>query len=141
MIRKVPVSVIMTHSVICLKKDDNLEDAEYLFKINHIRHIPIVSGKSIIGMLSKTDLQRIGLWNDNTEDGNSSSINTLVRSSKTIEDVMTKKLTCVSSSTSVKKVAAILAKEEFHALPVVDNNMLIGIVTTTDLINFLLKQF
>ncbi len=140
MIRKVPVSAIMTQSVICLKKEDNLEDAEYLFKIHHIRHIPIVNSKSIIGMLSKTDLQRIGLWND-SEDEIDSSMNALVRSNKTIEEVMTKKLTCVSSSTSVKKVAEIFAKEEFHALPIVDNNILIGIVTTTDLINFLLKQF
>ncbi|WP_111308062.1 CBS domain-containing protein [Confluentibacter sediminis] len=140
MIRKIPVSAIMTQSVICLEKEDNLEDAEYLFKIHHIRHIPIVNSKSIIGMLSKTDLQRIGLWND-SEDEKDSSMNALVRSNKTIEEVMTKKLTCVSSSTSVKKVAEIFAKEEFHALPIVDNNILIGIVTTTDLINFLLKQF
>jgi CBS domain-containing protein len=139
MIRKVPVSTIMTHSVICLKKEDNLEDAKYLLKMHHIRHIPIVSGKSIIGMLSKTDLQRIGLWYD--DDVDNDSISTLVRTKTTIEEVMTKKLTCISSSTSVKKVAEILAKEEFHALPIVDNNILIGIVTTTDLINFLLRQF
>lgn len=139
MIRKVPVSTIMTHSVICLKKEDNLEDAKYLFKIHHIRHIPIVSGKSIIGMLSKTDLQRKGLWYDDEVDND--SVSKLVRTNTTIEEVMTKKLTCVSSSTSVKKVAEILAKEEFHALPIVDNNILIGIVTTTDLIKFLLKQF
>lgn len=139
MIRKVPVSTIMTHSVICLKKDDNLEDAKYLLKMHHIRHIPIVYDKSIIGMLSKTDLQRIGLWDDDEVDND--SINTLIRSKKTIEEVMTKKLTCISSSTSVKKVAEIFAKEEFHALPIVDNNILQGIVTTTDLINFLLRQF
>lgn len=139
MIRKVPVSTIMTHSVICMKKEDNLEDAKYLFKIHHIRHIPIVSGKSIIGMLSKTDLQRKGLWYDDEVDND--SVSKLVRTNTTIEEVMTKKLTCVSSSTSVKKVAEILAKEEFHALPIVDNNILIGIVTTTDLIKFLLKQF
>jgi|SRR5690606_19512789 len=139
MIRKVPISAIMTQSVICLKKEDSLEEAEYLFKRHHIRHIPIVNDKSIIGMLSKTDLQRLGLWNDK-EDGNY-SIKRLVKSHTTIEEVMTRKLTCVSSSTSVKKVTKIFAKEEFHALPIVDNNMLIGIVTTTDLINFLLKQF
>jgi len=137
MIRKVPVSTIMTHSVVCLKKEDNLEDAKYLFKIHHIRHIPIVYDKSIIGMVSKTDLQRIGLWDDEVDN----DINTLVRTYTTIEEVMTQKLTSVPSSTSVKKVAEIFAKEEFHALPIVDNNILIGIVTTTDLINFLLKQF
>ena len=37
--------------------------------------------------------------------------------------------------------AQILSKKEFHAIPVVDDNKLVGIVTTTDLINFLLEQF
>lgn len=137
MIRKAPVSTIMTHHVVCLKKEDNLEDAEYLFKKYHIRHIPIISGSAVIGMLSKTDLLRIGLLDDEDHD----DTNTLVRTNLTIERVMTKELICVSSSTTVKIVAEILAKEEFRALPVVDNNKLVGIVTTTDLINFLLNQF
>jgi CBS domain-containing protein len=37
-------------------------------------------------------------------------------------------------------VAELLAQREFHALPVVDNGNLVGIVTTTDLINYLLKK-
>ena len=137
MLRKAPVSTIMTHHVVCLKKEDNLEDAEYLFKKYHIRHIPVISGTAIIGMLSKTDLLRIGLLDGEDHD----DINTLVRTNVAIERVMTKELITVSSSTPVRLVAEILAKEEFHALPVVDNNRLVGIVTTTDLINYLLNQF
>ena len=38
---------------------DSLERAEELFKKNNIRHIPVVSGDAIIGMLSYTDLLRI----------------------------------------------------------------------------------
>ena len=137
MIRKAPVSTIMTHNVVCLKKEDSLEDAEYLFKKYHIRHIPVISGSSIVGMISKTDLLRIGLL----EGDDCDDLNTVVRTNLTIERVMTRELICVSSSTTVKTVAEILAKEEFHALPVVDNNKFVGIVTTTDLINYLLNQF
>lgn len=54
---------------------------------------------------------------------------------------MTKNLVTVTSTTTIKEVAEILSKREFHALPVVDNNNLVGIITTTDLINFLLEQF
>jgi CBS domain-containing protein len=59
----------------------------------------------------------------------------------TIAQVMTKKVVTVNSNTTVKEVAKILSKREFHALPVVDNAALVGMVTTTDLINFLLDQF
>ena len=58
-----------------------------------------------------------------------------------IDQVMKRNLVTVSSSKSIKEVAEILATNEFHALPVVDNNKLSGIVTTTDLIKYLLKQF
>jgi CBS domain-containing protein len=47
----------------------------------------------------------------------------------------------VSPVTTLKEVAEILSKREFHALPVVIENKLVGIVTTTDLINFMLEQF
>jgi CBS domain-containing protein len=58
-----------------------------------------------------------------------------------IEQVMAKNLISVPSKTTIKDVAEILAHKEFHALPVVDNNELVGIVTTTDLINYLIDQF
>jgi CBS domain-containing protein len=54
---------------------------------------------------------------------------------------MAKNLTSIQSSATIKEVAEILAKKEFHALPVVDDGALVGIVTTTDLINFLIEQF
>ena len=59
MIRKAPISMIMTEKVITLKKTDSLEAAEYLFKKYKIRHIPVVNDDVIIGMLSYTDLLRL----------------------------------------------------------------------------------
>ena len=56
-----------------------------------------------------------------------------------IEQVMVKNVTTVTANTTIKEVAKILAKEEFHALPVVENDYLVGIVTTTDLINYMLR--
>lgn len=139
MIRKAPISMIMTAPVITLKKNDHLEKAEHLFKHHRIRHIPVVSGKVVVGMLSYTDLLRLSFADVvDTEEG---SENVLVYNMFTIQQVMNKKIVSVSSSNSIKEVAEILASKEFHALPVVDNNELVGIVTTTDLINYLLKQF
>jgi len=139
MLRKAPVTTIMTQHVITLNKKDTLETAEKLFKKHHIRHIPVVSGKAIIGMLSYTDLLRISFADSAYEDDE--YIDSVVYNMFNIEQVMVKKIVCVSPSNSIKEVAEILAHSEFHALPVVDNNTLIGIVTTTDLINYLLKQF
>lgn len=137
--KRTPISAIMTTNVITLNRTDNLEFAESLFKKNNIRHIPIVSGETIIGMLSYTDLLRISFADAIDED--EQDVDTVVYNMFTIEQVMAKNLTSVSSNSTIKEVAEILSKREFHALPVVDNNKLVGIVTTTDLINFLIEQF
>ena len=133
-----PISTIMSVKIITLKKDDELETAEYLFKKHKIRHIPVVNGDAIIGMLSYTDLLRISFAD--AVDDSETEIESLVYNMFTIEQVMAKNVITVSSDTSIKDVAKILAKKEFHALPVVDDGALVGIVTTTDLIDFLLVR-
>ncbi|MFQ3239395.1 MAG: CBS domain-containing membrane protein [Olleya marilimosa] len=137
--KRTPVSDIMTKNVITLNTTDDLEKAENLFKLHNIRHIPVVSGEAIIGMLSYTDLLRISFAD--ATDEQDSDVDTVVYNMFTIEQVMAKNLISVSSSTTIKEVAELLSKKEFHALPVVDNNVLVGIVTTTDLINYLINQF
>lgn len=133
-----PVSSIMTKNVITLKYTDTLETAEHLFKSNKIRHIPVVKGDKIKGILSYTDLLRISFADAINEEDN--SVDTVVYNMFTIEQVMAKKVVSVSSTVSIKEVAEILADKEFHALPIVDDGALVGIVTTTDLIKYLLTQ-
>ena len=137
--KRTPVSTIMTKNVITLNYTDDLMVAEKLFKENDIRHIPVVSGKSIVGMLSYTDLLRISFADAIDED--ESDVNTVVYNMFTIEQVMAKNLVTVSPTNTIKEVAEILSKKEFHALPVVEGGEIAGIVTTTDLIYYLLEQY
>jgi CBS domain-containing protein len=137
--KRTPISEIMTKKVVTLNYNDELETAERLFKKHHIRHIPVVRGDKVIGMLSYTDLLRISFADAVDEDED--SVDAVVYNMFTIEQVMAKKLISVSSITTIKDVAELLAKKEFHALPVVDDDKLVGIVTTTDLINYLIDQF
>ena len=134
-----PISEIMTKEVITLKTSDSLEYAEHLFKSEHIRHIPVVKNKIVIGMLSYTDLLRISFADAVDEDAG--TVDSVVYNMFTIEQVMAKNLVSVTPDTTIKSVAEMLAKREFHAIPIINNTELVGIVTTTDLINFLLSQF
>ena len=90
-------------------------------------------------MLMYSDLLRLSFADITNDDDNSTDV--MVYNMFTIEQVMKRNVVSVSSSKSIKEVAEILASKEFHALPVVDNNLLSGIVTTTDLIKYLIKQF
>ncbi len=137
--KRTPISAIMTKEVITLSSTDDLMTAEKIFKKEHIRHIPVVRGKEIKGMLSYTDLLRISFADAIDEE--EADVDTVVYNMFTIDQVMAKNLVTVKPTNTIKEVAEILAKKEFHALPVVNNNELVGIVTTTDLINYLLEQF
>lgn len=137
--RQVPVASIMSTNVVKLNLSDDLTKAEELFKKHHIRHIPVVEGDRIIGMLSLTDLLRISFVD--AVDDDDSDVDTTVYNIFTIEQVMAKKLVTVSPQTTIKETAQILAAREFHALPVCDGDLLVGIVTTTDLIRYLIDQY
>ena len=134
-----PVSDIMTKNIIALTRSDDLQRAETLFNRHKIKHMPVVSGETIIGMLSYTDLMRISYAE--TSDESNGNVDSVVYNMFTIEQVMVKNVVTVTSDTSIKEVAQILAEREFHALPVVDEGTLVGIVTTTDLLYYFVKQF
>lgn len=133
-----PISKIMSTNIIALNREDDLEMAERLFKRHKIRHIPVVREGVVVGMLSYTDLLRIS-FADAVEDTDT-DVDSLVYNMFTIDQVMIKNVVTVTSDASIKDVAKLLASKEFHAVPVIDNGLLVGIVTTTDLINYLLEQ-
>ena len=58
-----------------------------------------------------------------------------------IPQVMSAHPVTFSPETSVREVAEIFSVGQFHALPVVENDELKGIVTTTDVIKYLLDQY
>jgi CBS domain-containing protein len=136
---RIPVSTIMSTQLVLLNSTDSLEKAEQLFSKHHIRHIPVVQSRKIVGMLSLTDLLRISFADGAYEDDD--EVETIVYDMFTIPQVMAKNVRSVAPDTTIHDVAEILSKEEFHALPIVENDELVGIVTTTDLIRYLLKQY
>ncbi len=137
--QRIPVSTIMTKNLVALTRSDNLERAEVLFNRHKIKHMPVVSGEAIIGMLSYTDLMRISFAEASSI--GSDTLETVVFNNFSIEEVMVKDVVTISTDTTIKEAAQILAEKEFHALPVLKDGALVGIVTTTDLLNYFIKQF
>ena len=131
------VSHIMTKHVISVNIKDHLRHVIDLIKKEKIRHLPVVDGDQIKGIISSTDLNRLTFSNlfdqqDNSEDA--------ILDMLSIDQVMHTHPMTVNSNNTIKEVAEIFANHHFHALPVMEENRLVGIVTTTDIIKFLLKQ-
>jgi len=137
--KREPVSHIMTKNVHSISLEQgNLAEAKKMMNENHIRHLPVVSGQKLVGMLSLTDILRVSYGaNYNQEE-----VDNAIFHSFSLEQVMKAEPRSVTPNTPIKEVAEELAVEEFHALPVVDQSgILKGIVTTTDLVKFLAEQY
>ncbi len=138
--KREPVSHIMTKELRTINLNGgNLMSAKETMENNHIRHLPVVSGDKLVGIISLTDILRISFGgNFDQEETVDASIFEIL----TVEQVMNNSPRTVLADTTIKEVAEILSKEEFHALPVVSaDNKIEGIVTTTDLIKYLIDQY
>ncbi|MDR0228348.1 MAG: CBS domain-containing protein [Flavobacteriaceae bacterium] len=137
--QRVPVEEIMTTKLVTINLANTLYDAERLFKQYKIRHIPVVDGTRIIGVLSYSDLLKISYADVLDDEENVSSV---VYDMYSISQVMAKVVVKALPTATVKEVTEILAKQSFHSLPIVDEEgNLVGIVTTTDLLNYFLSQY
>lgn len=132
------IQKIMTSNVITVQENDKLIRVLDLFRKHKIRHLPVLSGKKITGIISRSDINRLtfGALFENQDDADETILEIL-----SIPQVMNANPKVVSTEDSIQSVASVFADEDFHALPVVEGEELKGIVTTTDVIRYLLQQY
>jgi acetoin utilization protein AcuB len=133
-----PVSTIMTSKLITVNPEDKLESVKELFDKHRIHHIPVVRYQEIVGIISKTDLLYFlrGLTNNSYE----KVLNDVRLKNYNAEDIMTKGIAKISSTDRIAVALEIFKENIFHAIPIVDNGNLVGIVTTYDIIKALAKK-
>jgi predicted transcriptional regulator len=137
--KREPVANIMTSHVYSINLYQSLFEAKEIFNHKKVRHLPVTNGGGrLVGILSLTDIMRLSFGNvfAAQEEADYAVLEML-----SIEQVMRHQPRTVSPDDTIKEAAEILANEEFHALPVVEDGRLVGIVTTTDVIKYLLEQY
>ena len=132
-------SLIMSTDLKTVSAYDSLKDAQEMFSKHHLRHLPVVNGDALVGIMSLTDLMRISFGN--TYASEEGEVDSLLFEMLNVGQVMKHKPDTVTSDTPIREVVQILSTEEFHALPVIDRGKLTGIVTTTDIMKYLLKVY
>lgn len=136
--QRVPVSQIMSKVLIAVPNTKKLSEVNQLFADYAIRHIPVVEGENVVGIISINDIIKIGYSNANMDQ---EALNDIYDAYK-LEGIMTKNPIVANEDVSIKEVAELFSKQRFHSMPIVGkDNKLVGIVTTTDLINYLLEQY
>lgn len=134
--KNVPISDIMTKEVVTLSLEDSLYSAEKRMKTHHIRHMPVVKNEQLIGLISLSDLQRVSFIDAYGKGGTE---DTPIYNMLDIKDLMIKNPLTASPKTTILEVSKLLASKEFHSLPVVEGDKLVGIITTTDLLHYFIE--
>jgi len=134
-----PIKNIMSSKLVFATVNSKISDVKNLMQENHIHHVPIVSGKKLIGLVSRVDILRSSFSDLFIKDDKASEEQ--LDSVASIEDVMTRDIKTISTSETVRDAAMLLLADDFNSLPIIDNNEeLAGIVTSKDIIRYLVEQ-
>lgn len=132
-----PVSTIMTTNLKVVMKTDSVKKVQDLFETYKIHHLPVVGYKKVVGIVSKSDF--LYFVKDNKSRGDELIERTLLNVWK-VEDIMTKEVTTVQKDDTIMKALEVFARNQFHCLPVLDGEVLVGIVTPYDFIKKVIKE-
>ena len=114
----------MTKDVITLGPDNTLGEAREIMLKKRIHHLPILDGKTLVGMVTSWDFFKLGKSAEEYQ-------------SMPLKEIMTTKIATLDPDQHLGAVADLLTRHLFHAVPIVnDHNELLGIVTSTDIIRY-----
>lgn len=133
-----PIKEIMNTGFQTISPNEYLSKAEKMFFANKLKHLPVVRGGKLVGIITHTDIKRMSFAN--TFDEAEAEIDTSIFSMLKVGQVMTSKPFTLPSNTSIREVAEVLAKKEFRTIPIVDGEQLVGMISTKDLIKFFLEN-
>ena len=108
---------VMTRRLVTIGPDTASHDARRLMDEHRIRHLPVVAGGRLLGMVSDRDVRSAA--------GSPGMV---------AGQIMTPDPVTVTSDTRIEHAARIMLDARFGSLPVVDGT-LIGLVTSTDLLH------
>ncbi len=127
----------MTTEVTSLQESDTLLDAAMVFVRSSFRHLPVLQGKKVVGIITERDVKQFApslLSRTTAEEYNT------VMETTPISRVMTKNPMTLRPDQPIFEAARILYHRRFGCMPVVEKDELVGIVTTTDLLGLLIKM-
>jgi len=126
------VGEIMRREFVSLQAGDRLDFVEDVMSLGRIRHMPVVEGGKLVGIVSHRDLLAHSL--SRAIDFDPKDRRTFLRSVD-VSEAMTRNVITVERATPVDEAARLMLRHRVGCLPVVgDDGTPVGLVTETDLI-------
>lgn len=124
----------MIKPVITVSPDTSVPDAEKMLREHRIRRLPVVDKGKLVGIVTQNKLREVSpspatslsVW----------ELNYLLAKMK-VKDVMQSGVVTVTPSTTIEEAATLGQERGIGTLPVVEDDRVVGVITTTDLYRIL----
>jgi acetoin utilization protein AcuB len=125
----------MKTNLVTISPEDSLKKVREIFDKNKIHHLPVIDEGKLVGMLSKSDFLffQKGFQKSKTAE----EVEEFRMKTHRVKEIMTKGIGKISPDDRINVALEVFKENMFHAIPVVDDGYLKGIVTTLDIIQHL----
>ena len=111
----------MTPNALTVERTTPLAEAVSRCALAGIRHLPVMDGETLVGMVSDRDLKK--------------AKGAGVPDETAVEEIMTPFTVRVAPRDGLSKAAKIMLESRISALPVLEGDRLVGILTSTDVLH------
>ena len=133
---KITVKEIMTKDLTAVSPTERLVHARRQMIEAHVGRLPVVDDEGLVGMVTSKDLMRafIDFRKKVPEKYQKSQIKEVL-----VEDIMSSNPTVTSKDATIAEVAKVMMETGYNGLPVVEGNIVVGIITQTDILRLIEK--
>jgi acetoin utilization protein AcuB len=134
--RKIRVADWMTETVLAVETFDSIGVARQVMAKHRINQLPVIDNEALVGIVTDRDLRDAyptSMMIDRGEEIDRFA------DSVTVEEIMTHNIFTVGPETPLKQAVSLLRRHRIGSLPVVQNKKLVGIITRSDILDFVLS--
>jgi CBS domain-containing protein len=125
------ISQLLTRNLVSINENKTTYNAIKLLTTNNIGALPVLNDNmELSGIISERDIIR--------EISNNLSVNF---KKSNVKSIMTSKVITINKNTKSETIMDIMSKNKIRHIPIVENKLLIGIVSIGDVVKRLLEKF
>jgi len=135
--KTVVVADWMSEAVLAVESFDSINIARQLMAKHRVNQLPVVEGEKVVGIVTDRDIR--DAYPTSMMINRGEAIDHFA-DTITVEEVMSHDVFTVHPETSLIAAVALLKKQRIGALPVVKKQKLVGIITRSDVLDFVLSE-
>lgn len=129
------IKEILVPGLKTISPEASMAEAERRMKSEGIRHLPVLDGKRIVGILSNRDIQRA-----QTLIVTEHKSETVIQGFKKVADYMSSPVQVMQTTDSVEYCAKEMVRLKISSMVIEENHQAVGIITTDDLLVLLVDK-